>query len=200
MTWPPIIRVFFAIEFEPAVILTLKKVLSVLKKNARLGSIRWTKPQNFHITLKFIPTLYTKNLPQLEANIDFMVKKYPGNISLQIENCIALPHSLHPRVIALEVLSREQLLPLVTDLNVICDNLPLAKPDERSFRPHITLGRVKHPKEIGFPTWKYDNMPIIPPVTLKHITLFRSEPFDDGSHYTVIKRFPLGESLIKRIV
>jgi 2'-5' RNA ligase len=193
MTWSPIIRVFFAIEFDLVTQEALQQITVSLKKNTKKNHIRWTRPENFHITLKFIPALNTDNLPILEKHMMSLVKNYTKPILLNIGACITFPHFYRPRVIAMEALPKEVLQPLANDLTTVCDALLLTHRDNTPFCPHVTMGRIKHPKEISFNDLLFScTMPFVPPVSVDHITLFRSEPYSEGSRYTVIKRFPLG--------
>ncbi len=68
-------------------------------------------------------------------------------------------------------------------------------PEERRFRPHLTLGRLR---DDHFPAVT-DLAPVRPeggdaPVTtdVNEVVLFRSEPARGGSHYTPLGRMPLG--------
>ena len=192
MTWPPIIRVFFAIEFDPITQAALQQMLVAMKRSTKSGHIRWTRPENFHVTLKFIPTINTQALPLLETHAQAVAKKYSPPLCLRIGSCIAFPHFYRPRVIASEVLPASILEPIAEDLTAVCDTLQLTRRDNTPFRPHVTMGRVKHPKDVSFSDLLACELPQIPPFSVNHIALFRSEPQSDGSCYTVIKRFPLG--------
>lgn len=192
MTWPPIIRVFFAIEFDADTQSALQQRMVPLKKHIKPNHVRWSRPENFHVTLKFIPALNSHALPELESHIEMLIKKHNSPISLSLGNYITFPHFYRPRVIAIEVLPTDRLKAIADEITILCDTLDLTRRDNTPFRPHITIGRIKHPKEIAFDILQTCEQPPTIAVNLQHIALFRSEPKTDGSHYTVLKRFPLG--------
>lgn len=192
MTWPPIIRVFFAIEFSTVTQDELRKVTIAIKKITKSHHIRWTRAENFHITLKFIPSVSTEELYKLETRILSLTKGYSSPLTLQTGSCIMFPHFFRPRVLALEVLQEQLLRPIADDISKVCDDLQINCRDTKPFRPHVTLGRISHPKEIALYDLNACSLPAVSPMTINHITLFRSEPQSEGSHYTVIQRFPLG--------
>jgi len=193
MTWPPIIRVFFAIDFTPEVQDALHQVILSMKKSARKGHILWTRAENLHVTLKFLPTLNIENLPKLEMQVSSMLKKYRAPLPLHVGSCITFPFDFRPRIIAMEVIPMQLLQPIADEMTTICNELQLPQRDNNEFRPHITLGRVKHPKNVSLHDFLIDKLPTVPPINVDHITLFRSQPASAGAHhYTIIKRFPLG--------
>jgi len=193
MTWPPIIRVFFAIEFSPAIQDALHQVIVVMKKHVKTSHIRWTRTENLHVTLKFLPTLNTDSLPDLETKVSSMLKNYQPPLSLHVGPCITFPFEFRPRIIAMEVQPEHQLRPIAEEMTMICNELQISQRDNHEFRPHITLGRIEQPKHLSINDFLSCALPEIPNITIDHITLFHSASTDHGTHhYAVIKQFPLG--------
>ena len=68
MTLPPIVRVFFAIELPLSTKEMLNKFVVSPKSEAKSNAIRWTKPENLHITLQFLAEVRGEHIATLIEN------------------------------------------------------------------------------------------------------------------------------------
>lgn len=67
--------------------------------------------------------------------------------------------------------------------------------DERPFRPHLTLARVRRElsrEQVRGIKAAMDALPIPAPVSVESLVLYRSRPGPDGSLYEELARSPLG--------
>lgn len=101
--------------------------------------IRWQKKEQMHLTLKFLGDTpgeqFRKLLPQLES-----VETDAFSITLQ--GFGYFPRGKHPRVLWAGVEPSEPLLELQKEIEQACSEVGF-EPEQRSFTPHITLGRIK---------------------------------------------------------
>ena len=66
--------------------------------------------------------------------------------------------------------------------------------ENRPFRAHLTLGRIKHTHaNLNFLS-EFTNTPVAEDILLKEIVLFRSEPQPEGSRYSVLERIGFHEN------
>src|SRR5688572_27122942 len=69
MTLPPVVRVFFAIALPDTVKEALTHYMAVLKKQSKTSMIRWSHPDNLHITLQFLPEVQSQDLDKMMASV-----------------------------------------------------------------------------------------------------------------------------------
>lgn len=157
--------------------------------------IRWVDAENVHVTLKFLGHTEPALVPLLEEALDTLVRPlFPFEVSCQ--RLGAFPDARSPRILwagldpkGAEVMS---LLQLSIEQDIASLGFP---PEEREFKPHVTLGRVKSDRT-------YDMRSVVDELGaydfgtsfIKDITLYESERTPNGARYTVLNRFSLGES------
>lgn len=193
MTLPAVIRIFFAIDLPPLAKEQLAMFVESLKKKLKSNAIRWSKPENLHITLQFLAEVKTEHLDALQKNVRAHLKDAAPISAIQIGAIHLFPSPFRPRVIVCEITPQEELRMLA---KLIGDGI-LATPyeiDERPFRAHLTLGRIKQPKVIN-PNFLNDvSPPNLEKIEIREIILFRSEPQADGSKYTILDKIPLANA------
>lgn len=189
MTLPPVIRVFFAIELPEKTKKSLSRFISLLKKTAKTNAIRWTKPENLHITLQFLAEVQIEHLPKLSANVRQNLALGSKKLSINLNTVHLFPNPFRPRVIVLDLMPQEELAILASLIGegIKASDYPV---ESRPFRGHLTLGRIKYPvsnlnflSEIKVPEWEK--------IGVEEIVLFRSEPKPEGSSYTPLERIVL---------
>jgi 2'-5' RNA ligase len=190
MTLPPVIRVFFAVDLPPPLKEKLGTFMSMLKKKSRSHGIRWTKPENLHITLQFLAEADSEHLQTLIKNVKEKVQGVVKTSGLVLGSLHLFPNPYRPRVIVLDVLPQEELAHLS---QLIGQGLKAAQYEieDRPFRAHLTLGRIKQPQGLKLNFLSECEMPEFENIEVGEVVLFRSEPQDQGSKYTVIEKLAL---------
>lgn len=132
-------RVFVAIELDLASAGSIARLVQGLQ--AKLSGVRWSRPEQLHLSLKFIGEVDNRELPQFcNALRDACAGIEP--FSLELSGLGAFPKNKPPRVVWVAaddpqgVLGRlaERLDERMAALGVPREN--------RAFTPHLTLGRV----------------------------------------------------------
>lgn len=193
MTLPTLIRVFFAIDLSLTTKTKLECYIHLLKKKSRTHSIRWTKPTNFHITLQFLANIHSEHLSEIYNCVyDSIAEKKPNSILLTIGKPQLFPTPYRPRVIVLEIHPQKELAHLAA---LIGQGIKKAnyETDPRPFRGHLTLGRIKHHQGVNLQFLSDIEPPLLEAERIEKIHLFRSEPADDGSQYTILDTISLTE-------
>lgn len=191
MTFPPIVRVFFAIDLPAATREQLTVFMNRVKRMAKPHAIRWTKPENLHITLQFLPEVHSQDLPSLIANVREQLAIDINQLMITFGALQLFPHPFRPRVLVLDVAPQATLsgLSSLVGKGVAASQLPV---EDRPFRAHLTLGRIKQPQGLDLKfISQFATPPAVDPFGVKDIVLFRSEPQPEGSHYSVLERIDL---------
>ncbi|HRI43728.1 MAG TPA: RNA 2',3'-cyclic phosphodiesterase [Fimbriimonadaceae bacterium] len=174
-------RLFAAIELPAHV----RKAVLDLQSGLRSGvaGVRWVQPENLHLTLVFFGEV--SDPERLSRCIG--AAAYTGLDSLILEDVRGYPER-RPRVIVIDVADDGGVLArLVAEVKRRTVDWPS---DERPFRAHVTLGRVKNPGAVG-----HDDLRSSRPAGIEwkpeEFVLFESRLTNSGSVYRPIERYPL---------
>jgi 2'-5' RNA ligase len=135
------IRSFLALDPPEEV---LKEIASIQNRLRKLihGDIRWVRPEGIHLTLKFFGDVSGDDV----ANIATVVEKAvegERSFSLAIGGAGIFPDPNRPRVLWLGMNGDvERLLVFQKGLDQALLQIGFPR-EERPFRPHLTLGRIK---------------------------------------------------------
>jgi len=159
------------------------------------GDINWVKNIQLHLTLKFLGHTPESSIDDVIGHVEKITPKMnPFDLKIDKTGCFPVP--TRPRTLWLGVEGTlEPLLNMVESLETVLESLGFPRSD-REFSPHITLARIKYPQKYTpnvDPFLKSSYDPIDFPVD--RVQYFSSELLPTGAVYTILKTFPLGESL-----
>jgi 2'-5' RNA ligase len=180
-------RIFIAVKVEPGE--TLLKMISSFKSVLSGESISWTNPDNIHITLAFLGDTEDDQIRIISETMKDKCEGF-GKFELIIKGSGVFKSINDPRVIWAGIEPSEKF----NCLNgLIKSGLKIAgiRLEERPFRPHLTLGRIKHLKEVNKLKElieKYSEHEIRK-VPVSEIILFESILFQTGSVYKQLAKF-----------
>lgn len=138
------IRTFIAAEIPSRIREALSRDMVFLKSAAPL--VKWVKPDNLHLTLRFLGDVKENDLEELFDALADAVASQPA-FPLLIRGIGAFPNWRHPRVVwAGCAEGAEEAASLAASVESACVSLGYEK-EKRPFRPHLTLGRVKQPAD-----------------------------------------------------
>ena len=181
------IRTFIAFELPPAIISLLREIQHKLKR-LKLGA-RWVRPENIHLTLKFLGDIQPGDVERIGVAMADAVSEF-GPIALAVRGIGVFPGIKRPRVIWVGIGGDTQaLFALQTRLE---ENLvPLGFPREkRAFKAHLTLGRIKHagnPEIIRQMTDEFTDLRS-EDIILKQLILYKSDLKPSGAVYSQLKQ------------
>lgn len=137
-------RLFIALPLPSAVETKLSQTIKILSKS-RAG-VRWVKPGNLHLTLRFLSETDPALVPNLKELIDRIGAGY-APLKVLSDRIEAFPNLKRPKVLfaGLEGSDIQRLTSLATEIEDAVRELGF-EPDERAFRPHLTIGRLRDPR------------------------------------------------------
>lgn len=132
-------RSFIAIELTEPIRSSLKELQQDF---IRCGTdVRWVKPGNIHLTLKFLGEIEDKNIRDIVKKIDIACRKYMV-FRIEISGTGVFPNTRAPRVLWVGVDDEGALVGLQGEIEKGISSLGY-KTENRKFVPHITLGRFR---------------------------------------------------------
>jgi 2'-5' RNA ligase len=183
------IRAFVAVRMGEAIEQAVAAFQDSLR---RLGAdVAWTKPDNFHLTLRF---LGTRVAPGPLAAIQIALARMAANIPpfpIEVSGAGAFPSLARPRVIWVGLRSDglKDLAGAVESL-AVASGLPA---ETRPYTPHLTIGRVRAPQRVavlrqplaGASQQRFGT------ARIDEVLLYQSLLSPQGANYRVLARFAL---------
>ncbi len=185
-------RLFIAVNIDPSLRPPLTEIQEKLR--ATRAPVSWVKPENLHFTLKFLGEVSEEQLPALR---DAFRRSVAGMepFPLSLAGVGTFPSKGRPRVIWVGV---EQGAEEMEGLRKRIDDIlfPLGFPrEDRPFRPHLTLGRVKPVGRLE-PLLDGLRSATVGPVgqmQVDAVKLMQSQLHPTGAIYTSVESVPLRE-------
>ncbi len=144
MTDEQTIRSFLALDPPEEILREIGQVQNRLQKLIH-GDVRWVRPESIHLTLKFFGDISENAV----ANISAVAEKAAaavGPFDLAIGGAGSFPDPHRPRVVYLGMNGDvARLVIFQKELERALQEIGFPR-EERPFRPHLTLGRIKSPK------------------------------------------------------
>jgi RNA 2',3'-cyclic 3'-phosphodiesterase len=191
---PKFHRLFVALAAPDAVKSEMEKAQNELRRTLPDGSVRWTRPDHFHLTLRFLGNVAVERIAALTDKLRLTCGDFTP-MKVRAERIGFFPERGFPRVIWVSVCEQNQeLIRLHRAIQTSTIEFT-SEPGENEFAGHITLGRAKKIRRkeaetlTGFATRMGER--IFGEWTVTQIELFRSELLPDGAHHTVVTTIPL---------
>lgn len=130
-------RLFTAIDLPSEMLDKLSEFLARLRPLAKL---RWSEPENLHVTTKFIGEWPEARLDELKTVLSAVKQAHP--IDIAIRGVGWFPNARRPHTFWAGIHAAEPLASLAhhTEQSLATLGVPI---EERSYSPHLTLARVK---------------------------------------------------------
>jgi 2'-5' RNA ligase len=136
------IRTFIAVEVGNDVRARAADLIKRLKKSE--ADVRWTLPENMHITLKFLGDIPNVEVPDVCRHVSDAVANIEP-FEIEFRGAGAFPNASRPKTIWIGVAPGEGFDQLAALSEAIDERLKdeMGFPRERRrFHPHLTLGRL----------------------------------------------------------
>jgi 2'-5' RNA ligase len=183
------IRLFIAskIILDPST----KKHISSIRSKLHRENIKWVNTDIMHITYKFLGDTDEQLLPDIKDQLQEIAAKFPKT-SLILKGMGVFPSPFKPRVLWLGFEENNILTKLAESIDKQLEQLGF-ETENRPFKPHLTLGRIKYLKDKNtllellknYQTCQFQEIPI------NQITLFKSQLTPSGPIYTPLANFEL---------
>ena len=182
------VRSFLAIELAEDLV---PKILNVQKEFKKTNAnIKYVPSQNMHFTLKFFGNIDLDMVEDISMAVEKVIKNY-SSFELNIKTCGCFPNMKVIKVLWLGLDEGSPIKDLQKDLDKEFRKLGFKK--EKNFISHLTIGRVKSPKnkqEIRKTIEKLEDIEI-GQMTVSKICLKKSTLTPQGPIYEDIKVFEL---------
>ena len=182
------IRSFLAIELDEELV---PKILDVQKEFKKTNAnIKYVPSENMHFTLKFFGNIDMDMVEDIASAVEKIIKNY-SSFDLNIKKCGCFPNKNVIKVLWLGLEEGSPIANLQKDLDKEFKKLGFKK--EKNFISHLTIGRVKSPKnkkEIRNTIEKLEDIEI-GQFTVSRICLKKSTLTSQGPIYENIKVFEL---------
>jgi RNA 2',3'-cyclic 3'-phosphodiesterase len=189
------LRLFTAIEIPEEYKNQIHKLTSHIQKGLDFGGAHpaWVPAENLHITLAFLGSQPAERVPEVhEAMAESVTDTQPFKLS--IGNLELFPTPKQPKVISIAVRGNTGAVEhLYAKLAAVLSRRRF-KLDDRPFRPHLTLARIKSFRGLAavrsvlgshnsFTTGQFE---------INSIVLYRSILKRPTPEYQILERTPLG--------
>jgi RNA 2',3'-cyclic 3'-phosphodiesterase len=132
------VRLFVALDLPEAVRRALAELIAKLQPKSR--GARWVRPENLHITLKFIGHVGNEKLSPIQSALSSIHAAQP--IELHFRGMGFFPNEHRPRAFWCGVAASPNLAELAADIDRALVPLGI-EAEKRPFTPHLTLARFK---------------------------------------------------------
>ena len=136
-------RLFVALEIPTAVRDNLAAQIKELRDlPAPLADkrLRWVRPENLHVTLKFIGEVEAAKLDGIRRALRAIGLDAP--VGLELRGLGFFPDGEYPRVLCVGLNASGNLPVLARDIDRALEGQGIAR-DQRAFTPHLTLARFE---------------------------------------------------------
>jgi len=187
------LRLFLAIDIPSEIREELTKIQNHFKSLSLSAS--WVRPDNIHLTLKFLGNTEPEKIPQIVETMNTCVGSI-APFSLSLTEVGGFPNLNQPRVLWVGLADSQGFL--VSAQKNIDQNLSRLgyDADNKPFFPHLTLARIKSPKGRQGIKEKIAslNMDETKPFCISSIKLYKSDLTPRGAIYTSLHEFNINPS------
>jgi len=139
------VRLFVALEIPDAVRENLTAQIEELRElSTKVAGkrLRWVRPENLHVTLKFIGEVSPTKLDGIRNMLSAIRSDAP--IDLKFHGLGFFPNENHARVLWAGIDASTNLTSLAGDIDGTLESQGIAR-ERRAFTPHLTLARIEPP-------------------------------------------------------
>ena len=184
-------RLFTAIDLSEQVRQHLARAAESLRAQSALKDLSWIKPENLHITLKFLGDIPDAAVSNLKSGL---ARLTVPEMSLTPSHFLVLPGQGPARVLAVNIAGdTEPLAKVFAQIESAVQPLGVRR-ESRAYKPHITLARIRRPsRQLTAKTLAKLVDPSLLPAPLflaTAFTLYQSQLNPKGAIYAPVARVP----------
>jgi len=180
-------RAFLALDLEDSFRRDALALIDELR-GERLPRVRWVTHATMHVTLRFLGDTDEALVPALTELVMRLGEGLEGAIELRSTSLMAFPNARRAHVLALHLEDDGTIAELAAaaERGVTALGLP---PEKRTFRPHLTLGRMREPVDLRR-LFAARAAPLAGG-RLDSLTLYKSDLGKEAAVHTPLARFAL---------
>jgi RNA 2',3'-cyclic 3'-phosphodiesterase len=185
-------RIFIGIEIDDAMREQIATLQAVLAESG--ATVKWVDRQNLHVTLLFLGDVDDRDLYAISKIVSTASRREPP-FRLSVSGVGAFPNLRRPKTIWAGITEGTETLQRIhVALEEPLIDLGCYRQEERSYTPHLTLGRTQSevdsnvlsaelPKHVQWDGGE---------TMIEELVIFSSELRRSGPEYTVVARAELG--------
>ena len=182
-------RIFIAVDL-PA---SIKAEVSAFQEGLvrTRASIRWTRPESLHLTLKFLGEIEEARLSEI-MNVVQRVAASHRQMTLCLTGIGVFPHLRNPRIFWVGLGGEtDRYASLAEEIDLNLSELGFPR-EERSYKPHLTIGRFKSPLGANelLSQARHQTLPLLS-FRVSEVTVMRSLLNPRAAVYTPLFNCPL---------
>lgn len=184
------LRTFIAVEIPESVRNRIAEFQAELKREP--GRVSWTKPENIHLTLKFLGDVDEAEIPQITAALERAVQGI-APFEVEVRTTGGFPSLRRPRVLWVGCADAEgRLRQLAEQVESELAGIGYRR-EGRKFSPHLTIGRPKTPF-IEKIAQRMENTEFVGgTMPVREVVVMKSQLHPQGAIYTPLARVALKE-------
>jgi 2'-5' RNA ligase len=185
-------RTFIAIYISPEIRSAVGDLQEQIRSEANLpkGEVTWVKPDNMHLTIKFLGEVPEEKIPEIQAAAAEVCRGH-NHFEVEVKNVGTFGRPAKVLWVGVHTRNKE-LINLQKDLEE-----SLAKfgfpPEDREFSGHLTLARIKGfkaAKRLSLAAGDFKNIDL-GTFTAESVQIYKSQLTPDGSVYTLVGKCEL---------
>lgn len=183
-------RTFIAIKIP--VSKQTAELIQDIKQELNDEKIKWVEIYQMHITIFFVGDTDVTMIEKISLQLGKLLKAQKS-FKLSCKGLGLFKNITNPRVLWLGIENSESLQNLKKDIDGLMNSLGF-EIEERAFKPHLTLGRIKYIKDKSklktllekYKDFEFQNF------NIDKVIFYESELTSKGAVYKVIEQFHLG--------
>ena len=188
-------RIFVAVPISAEARRRAASYIESLRAEFREARVGWEKAEKLHLTLKFLGDCDERQLRNLENAVANSAKSFfdsenIANFKIQISETGVFPSKRNGRILWLGLHDESGNLAKINRiLETECEKMGFEK-ENRSFKPHLTIARLKEPHKSGHLAEKHLENTFEPvEFEVSEIVIYESKLQPTGSIYRKLKSF-----------
>jgi 2'-5' RNA ligase len=184
------VRAFFALPVPEAALDALRRARDALARRAERSRVtaRFLPDEALHVTLCFLGSVGGDAIPEFVHALETCAPVSPIPASFSELGAFSSPK--RARVVVAELTDREgRIAELARQISKAAEALGVSL-EERAFRPHVTLARMRHPSDVR--DWLAQATIDRVALEFEELRLYESLLHPQGSRYSVLARARFG--------
>ncbi|HUT21898.1 MAG TPA: RNA 2',3'-cyclic phosphodiesterase [Candidatus Bipolaricaulota bacterium] len=178
-------RCFLAIEIPQNVKNQIFAMVKELKSLNTENRIKWTSPDNMHLTMQFIGEVEYDRLEAVKQSLS-NIKFAPFDIEFDFRPSY-FPNKTNPNIIKLSIIKGDHELKKINESIKAGLDKEGIEYEKKDFSPHLTLGRIKYLNG----EFKEITISKINGFTVRNFNLYCSDLTEEGPIHTKLAQFNL---------
>ena len=180
------IRAFLALPLSVKQVRYLSNFGAQLKRYPDYMNIKWTRPNNYHLTMRFLGDIKHTLIDNIDQQLALNFRQSLP-VKLEFNRLQLFPSASKPKVLAVTANTTPA---IQTCLKSIDKALHLAglHPKKASFTPHITIGRIPRGSTLAIDPETINIKEIF---EFTELELIKSKLTNEGPIYTTLSQYSL---------